>query len=107
MRGGGGMVSFRVAGGIDGARRFLDALRLVPIATSLGGVETVVEIPYELDFGADELGLSANDSGVDPGLIRLSVGCEDVDDLLADLDRGLAAIAGRSAETSAAAAGRP
>ncbi len=53
MRGGGGVVSFVVKGGTGGSRRFADALRLIPIATSLGGVETIVELPYDLDFDGE------------------------------------------------------
>jgi cystathionine beta-lyase/cystathionine gamma-synthase len=92
MRGGGGVLSFEVSGGLEGARRFLDALRLIPIATSLGGVETVIEVPSELDFSAQELGEAADATGIRPGLIRLSVGTEDLEDLRADLEQGLSAL---------------
>jgi len=92
MRGGGGVLSFEVEGGLKAARRLVDALRLIPVATSLGGVETVIEIPAELDFGADELGEDAGREDIRPGLIRLSAGIEDVDDLLTDLERGLGAL---------------
>jgi hypothetical protein len=54
MLGGGGVVSFVVKGGTRRARRFADALELIPIATSLGGVETIVELPYDLDFGTED-----------------------------------------------------
>ena len=91
MRGGGGVVSFEVAGGLAGARRFVDALRLIPVATSLGGVESVIEVPSELDFSERELGAAASLTGIRPGLIRLSVGLEDAEDLEADLCRGLGA----------------
>ena len=86
MKGGGGVVSFKVKGGTASARRFADALELIPIATSLGGVETIVELPYDLDFG-EESG-NGHDSPLG-GTIRMSVGLEDVDDLWADLDRAL------------------
>ena len=92
MRGGGGVVSFVLRDGLAGARRFVDALELIPTATSLGGVESVVEIPAELDWSEEELGAAAADTGIPLGLIRLSVGIEDLDDLLADLDRGLKAV---------------
>lgn len=92
MRAGGGMVSFEVEGGLAGARAFLGALELVPVASSLGGVETVIEIPYELDFSEEELGDAACATGISPGLIRLSVGIEDVADLHADLENGLRAV---------------
>ncbi len=91
MRGGGGVLSFVLKGGIEAARRFVDSLRLIPIATSLGGVESVIEIPAELDWNEAKLGKAAADTGIPAGLIRLSIGIEDPGDLLADLDRGLAA----------------
>ncbi|MCZ6916596.1 MAG: aminotransferase class I/II-fold pyridoxal phosphate-dependent enzyme [Gemmatimonadetes bacterium] len=91
MRGGGGVVSFEVAGGLAGARRFVDVLRLIPVATSLGGVESVIEVPSELDFSERELGAAASLTGIRPGLIRLSVGLEDVHDLEADLCLGVGA----------------
>ncbi len=84
-------MSFEVAGGLAGARRFVDALRLIPVATSLGGVESVIEVPSELDFSARELGAAASMTGIRPGLIRLSVGLEDAQDLEADLCLGVRA----------------
>lgn len=92
MRCGGGMISFAVEGGLAGARAFVDALQLIPVATSLGGVETTIEIPYDLDFSADELGDAAGDTGISPALIRLSVGIENVDDLIRDLETGAKAV---------------
>jgi len=92
MRGGGGVISFEVNGGLAGARLFVDALELIPIATSLGGVESLVEIPYDLDFHEREIGEGADDMGVKPNLIRLSVGIEDFEDLQSDLQRGLNAL---------------
>lgn len=88
MRGGGGVVTFRMVGGRDAAARLLDRLQLVAIATSLGGVETTAELPYDLDFDSDE-GDSVG-AGEHRGFIRLSVGLEDVEDLLGDIDRALA-----------------
>lgn len=85
MRGGGGVVSFVVKGGAPAARRFADALRLIPIATSLGGVETIVELPYDLDFEA----ASDASGAAQGGTIRMSVGLEDFDDLWTDLDQAL------------------
>jgi len=88
MLGGGGVVSFVIKGGTRGARRFADALALIPIATSLGGVETIVELPYDLDFGAEDGQDGAPESPLG-GTIRMSVGLEDVTDLWADLDQAL------------------
>jgi cystathionine beta-lyase/cystathionine gamma-synthase len=98
MRGGGGVLSFVARGGIQGARRFVDSLEIIPTATSLGGVESVVEIPADLDWSEEELGAAAAaETGIPPGLVRFSVGIEDLDDLLADVDRGLKAMAAAKA----------
>lgn len=86
------MLSFMVSGGLASARAFLNSLSLITVATSLGGVETVIEIPYDLDFGVEELGDVASKTGISPALIRLSVGIEDFEDLKSDLNRGFEAI---------------
>jgi cystathionine beta-lyase/cystathionine gamma-synthase len=90
MSAGGGLVSFVVKGGVAAARRFADSLNLIPIATSLGGVETIVELPYDLDFEAQSGGDGA-DRGEPPlgGTIRMSVGLEDISDLWADVEQAL------------------
>jgi len=86
MSSGGGVISFSLKGGPAQARRLLNSLRLIQIASSLGGVETVIELPYDLDwYGKDHLAVGA----VDPGLIRLSVGLEDIEELTADLSQAL------------------
>jgi len=102
MRGGGGVVSFELEGGVAAARAFTEALELVPIATSLGGVESVIEIPADLEFARAELGAAVETGGVNPGLLRLSVGMESIDDLKRDLDQGLRAVAssGKAAVTA-------
>jgi cystathionine beta-lyase/cystathionine gamma-synthase len=79
-------------GGYAAARKFVDALQLIPVATSLGGVETIIEIPADLDFSEGELGDTSRGLGIASGL-RHSVGIEDLDDLLADLSLGLEAAA--------------
>jgi cystathionine beta-lyase/cystathionine gamma-synthase len=89
MSGGGGVLSFELKGGHAAATKFSDALQLISIATSLGGVETVIEIPGDLDFSADELGDAAQKTGISPGLIRLSIGVEDPGDLCADIEQAL------------------
>jgi cystathionine beta-lyase/cystathionine gamma-synthase len=86
MSGGGGVISFSLTGGAVQARRLLNSLRLIQIASSLGGVETVIELPYDLDwYGKDPHLVEA----VSTGLIRLSVGLEDIEDLTADLSQAL------------------
>lgn len=89
MSGFGGMVAFDL-GSLEAARAFFGRLRLCTIAESLGGVETLVGQPATMSHGsvpADERAAR----GITDGLVRLSVGIEDVDDLLADLARGLEA----------------
>ncbi len=84
MRNGGGMISFIHRDGPDAARRFVEAMELFMLAESLGGVESLIEIPAMMTHA------STADStlSVDPALIRLSVGLEAVEDLIRDLERG-------------------
>ncbi len=84
MAGGGGVVSFVVKGGRAAASRVVDRSRLARIAPSLGGVETLIEQPAIMSYfelGQEELVRL----GIDPGLIRLSVGVEETSDVLGDL----------------------
>ncbi len=84
MRGGGGVVSFVVRGGRDAACAVVDGARLARIAPSLGGVETLIEHVASMSyFELDDAGLAA--VGVDPGLVRLSVGVEETTDVVDDL----------------------
>ena len=87
MRNAGGMVSFRVRGGPPAARRFAEATQIFALGESLGGVESLVEVPAAMTH------LSTADSGlaVDPALVRLSVGLEGAADLVEDVERGLKA----------------
>jgi len=88
MRGFGGMVSFRV-GSAAAAVAVCGAARLFTLAESLGGVESLIELPASMTHGS----VAGTALEVPDDLVRLSVGLEDVDDLVADLDRALAAIA--------------
>ena len=84
MAGGGGVVSFVVRGGRAAASRVVDRCKLAKIAPSLGGVETLIEQPAIMSYfelGDSELA----EIGMDPGLIRLSVGIESPEDVLADI----------------------
>jgi cystathionine gamma-synthase len=84
MRGGGGVVSFVMRGGKAAASRAVDRFRLATIAPSLGGVETLVEQPAIMSYhelGDEELAAI----GIDLGLIRLAIGIEDADDVVADV----------------------
>ena len=88
MRGGGGVVSFIVDGGRSAAAQVVDGCRLAQIAPSLGGVETLIEQPCLMSFSelSDE---QLADVGIDPALIRLSVGVEDAVDVIADVKTAL------------------
>ena len=88
MRGGGGMISFDVKGGLEAGKKFINSLKLCTLAVSLGDTETLVEqaaamthtmIPKEVREAA----------GITDGMIRMSVGLEDPDDIIADLDQAL------------------
>lgn len=92
MRVGGSMMSFELVGGAAAARQFIDNLALIHSATSFGGPETLVCHPRtSTHVGVPEATLDA--TGVTPGLLRLSIGLEHVDDVLADITRSLDAIA--------------
>lgn len=85
MRSGGGMISFSVTGGAAEAKRVVESTHIFTLAESLGGVESLIELPAAMTHA------STADSAiaVDPDLIRLSVGIENLDDLLADLSQAL------------------
>ena len=89
MNGFGGMVTLVLRGGLDDARRFLERLRIFVCAESLGGVESLAEHPAIMTHASLPADMRA-DLGIDDSLVRLSVGVEDVDDLLADIDNALA-----------------
>jgi len=84
----GSLLSFRVRGGHEGARRVLNALRLVTRAVSLGSVDTLIEHPAGLTHRIVDPEAKAQ-SGISEDLLRLSVGLEDPADLLADLSQAL------------------
>jgi cystathionine gamma-lyase len=83
-----GIVSFFVKGGLDETRRFLERLRIFTIAESLGGVESLVDHPALMTH-ASIPAENRKALGIDDSLVRLSVGIEDVEDLIADLDEAL------------------
>jgi len=91
MRGNGGMLSFQLRGSFNQIKKFLKTLRVFTVAESLGGVESLIEHPASMTHASVpkerrlKLGISDN-------LIRVSVGIEDVEDLVQDLDRGFKAI---------------
>jgi methionine-gamma-lyase len=89
MRGFGSMLAFDMKGGLPAARRVCDRVRLFLLAASLGGVESLVVLPAytsHYDMSAEEL----KRGGVTPGMVRVSIGIEDAEDLIADLQQALA-----------------
>jgi len=85
MRNGGGMISFFVEGGEAVARELASRTKLFALAESLGGVESLVELPAVMTHGSTK----GSPLEVQPGLIRISVGLENKDDLIEDLARAL------------------
>ncbi|HSV85685.1 MAG TPA: aminotransferase class I/II-fold pyridoxal phosphate-dependent enzyme, partial [Levilinea sp.] len=88
MRHFGGMISFVVKGGLQPARRVAAATRIFLLAESLGGVESLIEHPGVMTHAS----VAGSPLEIDPGLIRISVGIEHIDDLLADLEQALGKI---------------
>jgi cystathionine gamma-lyase len=88
MRGFGGMITCIMKGGLDDARRFLERARIFSLAESLGGVESLIEHPAIMTH-ASIPAETRRQIGISDGLVRLSVGIEDVDDLIADLEQAL------------------
>ena len=91
MRDFGGMITMTLKGGLSESRTFLESLRLFSLAESLGGVESLIEHPAIMTHASVDA--DAREAlGITDGLVRLSVGIEDADDLLGDLDQALSAI---------------
>nr|MBC8201337.1 PLP-dependent transferase [Planctomycetota bacterium] len=85
---GGGMITCVLKGGLDASRSFLEKLQIFALAESLGGVESLVEHPAIMTHAS--VSPEVRDSlGIEDGLVRLSVGIEDCDDLIADLEQAL------------------
>jgi cystathionine beta-lyase/cystathionine gamma-synthase len=85
MRSGGGMLSFVMKEGESAARKVVERTRIFTLAESLGGVESLIELPSAMTHAS----VAGSPLAVDPGLVRLSVGIEHIEDLLADLDQAL------------------
>ena len=83
-----GMISFEIEGGDEKAHALIHTLHLPKEATSLGGVESLISLPYN----TSQASLTKDQQksiGINDGLIRLSVGIEDIEDLIADFKQGL------------------
>jgi methionine-gamma-lyase len=88
MSGFGALLSFEVRGGVEAGARLLDGVELMTLAVSLGGIETLIQHPAGMTHATmpREARIAA---GITDGLVRVSVGCEDVEDLLEDFDQAL------------------
>ncbi len=86
MSGFGGMISFELKGTLDQARTFVAGTRIFTLAESLGGVESLIELPAAMTHASIEPA-KRKEIGIEDGLIRLSAGIEDAADLVADLDQ--------------------
>ena len=91
MDGPGAMISFEVKGGLKGGKTVMDSVKMALLAVSLGGIETLIQHPASMTHSklSDEKQL---EGGITKGLIRLAIGIEDVEDIIADLDQALAQI---------------
>jgi methionine-gamma-lyase len=87
----GGMIAFEVVGGEAEAFRLLNSLRLIHLAVSLGGTESLAEHPASMTH-ADVDPEERIEMGITPAMVRLSVGVEHPDDLIADLEQALRAV---------------
>lgn len=83
MSGPGSVIAFELRGGVEAGRILMNNVRVITLAVSLGGVESLIEHPASM----------THKEGATPGLVRLSVGCEDLDDLRADLAQALEMVA--------------
>ena len=99
MDGPGSVISFELHGGVEAGRLLMDSVRVITLAVSLGGIESLIEHPASMTHSKVPTGEQLR-QGITPGLVRLAVGCEDVEDLRADLEQALAVVA--AAQPSAA-----
>jgi len=90
MNGFGALISFEL-GSLDNAKRFLDRVRLCSLGESLGGVETLISHPETMTHASVPIA-DRTRLGITPGLVRISVGIEDVEDLIADLENAFAGV---------------
>jgi cystathionine beta-lyase/cystathionine gamma-synthase len=88
MTGFGGMLSFEIKSDFDGTKRFMDSFKVIKLATSLGGVSTLATQPITNTHA----GLSSEErkkSGISDSLVRISVGIEDPEVIIADIEQAL------------------
>jgi O-succinylhomoserine sulfhydrylase len=90
MSNGGGIVTFNLKGGLNSGRKFLNALKMLSLTSNLGDTRSIASHPASTTHSK----LSQEDKdavGITPGLIRISVGLEDIDDIIADITQALKA----------------
>ncbi|MDD4087382.1 MAG: aminotransferase class I/II-fold pyridoxal phosphate-dependent enzyme [Bacteroidales bacterium] len=91
MKGPGAMISFGLKGGLVAGKKMMDHVKLALLAVSLGGIETLIQHPASMTHS--KLSKEAKDiAGITDGLVRLSVGIENVEDIIADLDQALRSV---------------
>lgn len=86
----GAMLSFEVKGGVEAVKSLFEHLSLFTLAQSLGGVESLISHPSTMTHAGMELSAQI-EAGITQSLVRISVGLEDINDIIADLDKGLSA----------------
>jgi methionine-gamma-lyase len=91
MAGPGSMMSFEVKGGLEAGKKVMDNVHLALLAVSLGGIETLIQHPASMTHSKIPKA-EKEAAGITDGLVRLSVGIEDVDDIIADLDHALSMV---------------
>ena len=99
MSGPGSVIAFELRGGTEAGRVLMNNVRMITLAVSLGGVESLIEHPASMTHK----GIAEDEQrrqGITSGLVRLSAGCEDLDDLLADLTQALANVRAATSLTS-------
>jgi methionine-gamma-lyase len=92
MSGPGSVIAFELNGGVEAGRIMMNSVGMITLAVSLGGVESLIEHPASMTHK----GVPAEEQrrqGITPGLVRLAVGCEDLEDIRGDLEHALAAVA--------------
>ncbi|MBT8398116.1 MAG: PLP-dependent transferase, partial [Gemmatimonadetes bacterium] len=88
MKGPGSLISFQLKGGLEAGKKVLSTVQLPALAVSLGGVESLIQHPASMTHAAMKPS-DREEAGITDGLVRLAVGCEDAEDLLADLRQAL------------------
>lgn len=88
MRLGGNIVAFEVKGGLEGGRTFLDSIKMCSLSANLGDTRTIVTHPASTTHAKVEAEVKAA-AGITDGMVRVSVGLEHIDDIIADLEQAL------------------